>query len=46
VAYQYIAKQLYPDAFADVDPDANFRAYHARYLPVGYSGTWMIRLTP
>jgi ABC-type Fe3+-hydroxamate transport system substrate-binding protein len=46
VAYQYIAKQLYPDAFADVDPDANFRAYHARYLPVGYSGTWIIRLTP
>jgi ABC-type Fe3+-hydroxamate transport system substrate-binding protein len=46
VAYQYIAKQLYPDVFADVDPEANFKAYHARYLPVAYSGTWMIRLTP
>jgi iron complex transport system substrate-binding protein len=46
VAYQYIAKQLYPDVFADVDPEANFKAYHTRYLPVSYSGTWMIRLTP
>lgn len=46
IAYQYIAKQLYPDAFADVDPEANFKAYHERYLPVTYAGTWMIRLTP
>lgn len=46
VAYQYIAKQLYPDAFADVDPEASFKAYHERYLPVPYAGTWMIRLKP
>ena len=46
VAMQYIAKQLYPDAFKDVDPDASFRSYHAKYLPVPYSGTWMTRIKP
>lgn len=46
VAMQYIAKQLYPDAFRDVDPDASFKAYHAKYLPVAYSGTWMLGLKP
>jgi ABC-type Fe3+-hydroxamate transport system substrate-binding protein len=46
VAMQYIAKQLYPEAFRDVDPEAAFRSYHAKYLPVAYSGTWMLRLKP
>lgn len=46
VAMQYIAKQLYPQEFADVDPAEAFRAYHAKYLPVAYSGTWMARVTP
>jgi ABC-type Fe3+-hydroxamate transport system substrate-binding protein len=44
VAMQYIAKQLYPAQFADIDPEASFRAYHAKYLPVAYSGTWMLKL--
>jgi iron complex transport system substrate-binding protein len=42
VAMQYIAKQLYPEAFKDVDPNASFRSYHQKYLPVSYSGTWML----
>lgn len=46
VAMQYIAKQLYPDAFKDVDPEASFRSYHAKYLPVAYSGNWMVRIKP
>jgi len=46
VAMQYIAKQLYPDAFQDVDPEASFKAYHAKYLPVAYGGTWMLGLKP
>jgi hypothetical protein len=46
VAMQYIAKRLYPEAFRDVDPDASFRAYHEKYLPVAYSGTWMLPLKP
>jgi iron complex transport system substrate-binding protein len=46
VAMQYMAKQLYPDAFRDVDPDASFRSYHEKYLPVAYSGVWMLPLKP
>ncbi len=46
VAMQYIAKRLYPAEFADVDPVQSFRDYHARFLPVGYSGSWMLALKP
>lgn len=46
VAMQYIGKRLYPEAFADVDPAANFRAYHEKYLPITFSGTWMLPLRP
>jgi iron complex transport system substrate-binding protein len=46
VPMQYMAKRLYPDAFRDVDPDASFRSYHAKYLPVAYSGVWMLPLKP
>jgi iron complex transport system substrate-binding protein len=46
VAMEYIAKRLYPDAFADVDPDKSFRDYHAKYLPIDYSGTWFAPLRP
>lgn len=41
-AMQYIAKQLYPEAFSDVDPAASFREYHEKFLPVPYGGTWMM----
>jgi len=44
-ALYYVAKQLYPDAFADIDPVAELRAYHERFLPVRFEGTWMARLT-
>ncbi len=44
VGLQYIARQLYPQAFADVDPVANLRRYHERYLPVAFEGCWMTRL--
>ena len=43
-AMQYVAKQLHPDAFADVDPLANLAKYHASYMPVPFEGTWMARL--
>ena len=46
VAMQYIGKQLYPEAFRDVDPVASFRQYHEKYLPVAYSGTWMLGVSP
>ena len=46
VAMQYIAKQLYPEQFADIDPVQSFQDYHAKYLPVEFSGTWMLKLKP
>ncbi|MCA3565557.1 MAG: ABC transporter substrate-binding protein [Methylocystis sp.] len=45
-AMQFIAKQLYPAAFADVDPEASLKAFHATYLPVPFSGAWMVPLKP
>jgi iron complex transport system substrate-binding protein len=45
-ATQFIAKQLYPDEFADIDPGAELRRYHEQFLPVAFEGTWMARLAP
>ena len=45
-AIEYIAKRLYPEQFADVDPVADLKAYHEKYLPVAFSGTWMLPLKP
>ena len=45
-ATQYLAKQLYPEAFADIDPVAELRRYHEQFLPVPFDGTWMTRLAP
>jgi iron complex transport system substrate-binding protein len=41
---QAFAKWFYPELFTDVDPAENLRDFHNRYVPVDYSGTWMIRL--
>jgi ABC-type Fe3+-hydroxamate transport system substrate-binding protein len=45
-AMQFIAKALWPAQFADIDPVAELRDYHATWLPVAFEGTWMARLTP
>ncbi len=44
VALQAIAKRLYPDLFADLDPEAAFVAFHRDWLPVEYSGVWIAGL--
>ncbi|MGC4191134.1 MAG: ABC transporter substrate-binding protein [Thermomicrobiales bacterium] len=38
IALQQFAKWLHPDLFADVDPSANFKALHEKFLPIPYSG--------
>ena len=45
-ATQYLAKQLYPEQFSDIDPVEELRRYHEDFLPVTFEGTWMTRLTP
>lgn len=46
VYLRFIAKVLYPDAFRDVDPQAELAAYYAQNLPVRSDGTFMLRLEP
>lgn len=41
---QAFAKWLYPDLFTDVDPAANFEEFHNRFMPVEYSGVWILDL--
>lgn len=42
VAIQAIAKWLHPTLFEDIDPDATFREFHQRFLPVDYRpGYWV-----
>ena len=41
-ALQQIAKWLYPETFSDVDPEKNLIEYHKKFLPIKYSGCWMI----
>ncbi len=41
---QYIAKALYPEAFADVDPQATLESFFDRYLPIEAKGAYMTRL--
>ncbi len=41
-AFQFIAKALYPDLFADVDPEKNLETFYDKYLPVDFSGVWMM----
>jgi iron complex transport system substrate-binding protein len=39
---QFMAKMLHPDAFADVDPEANLGAFYKRWLPVEPKGAFML----
>ena len=43
---QYVAKQLYPDAFKDVDPQQNLRDFYEKWLPVKADGEFMLPYTP
>lgn len=45
ISLQFVAKQLYPEQFQDVDPVQSLRTFHERYLPIAFEGTWMARLT-
>ncbi|HBF28238.1 ABC transporter substrate-binding protein [Rhizobium sp.] len=40
---QYIAKQLYPEEFKDLDPAQELRDYYAKWLPIKADGLFMMR---
>ena len=41
---QYMAKQLYPAQFKDMDPLANYLNFYKKYLPVTPQGTFVVGL--
>ena len=43
---EFIAKAMFPAQFADVDPETSMRGFFAKYLPVSFDGTWMLKLRP
>jgi len=40
---QYLAKALYPSAFADVDPQHNLAQFYHEYLPIEAEGVFLLR---
>lgn len=40
---QFIAKTLYPEAFADIDPLATYLDYYKKYLPIVPEGTFYLK---
>lgn len=43
-ATQFMAKTLYPSAFADVNPEQTYKTFHEQYLPIKPNGTFFIQL--
>lgn len=42
VAIQEMAKWFHPELFADLDPDATFKEFYDRFLPIDYQpGAWL-----
>lgn len=41
-AAQFMAKALYPEAFADVEPLKTYMDFHANYLPITPKGTFFL----
>ncbi|CAH1671647.1 MULTISPECIES: ABC transporter substrate-binding protein [unclassified Chelatococcus] len=42
VAIQQMAKWFHPELFADLDPDATFKEFHNKFLPIAYQpGYWI-----
>jgi iron complex transport system substrate-binding protein len=44
VPIQFMAKCFYPEEFDDLDPEESFKEFHEKFLPVDYSGVWMMSL--
>jgi iron complex transport system substrate-binding protein len=41
---RYLGKVLHPEAFADVDPQAELAAYYAEWLPIPLDGIFVQKL--
>ncbi len=45
VGLQALAKDFYPDAFENIDPEQNLKTFFDQYMPISYSGFYSIGLT-
>ncbi|AKB83563.1 periplasmic binding protein [Methanosarcina barkeri 3] len=43
-ALQAFAKWFYPEDFKDINPEAGIKEYHEKFMPIDYSGTWILEL--
>lgn len=41
---QFLAKQIRPDIFPDLDPEANLAEFFERFMPVELNGVWTLSL--
>ncbi|PQO33699.1 ABC transporter substrate-binding protein [Blastopirellula marina] len=41
-AAQQLSKWLYPGEFSALDPEESLRQFHQKFLPIEFSGTWMV----
>ncbi len=41
---QFLAKQIQPEIFADMDPEANLTEFFERFMPVDLDGVWTLSL--
>ena len=41
---QFLAKQLHPELFEDIDPEANLAEFFTKYMPVTLDGVWIFSL--
>ena len=41
---QFLAKQLHPELFEDIDPEANLAEFFTKYMPVTLDGVWVFSL--
>ncbi len=42
---RFLAKQIYPELFEDINPEENLRDFFDKYMPVELDGVWTISLT-
>ncbi len=41
---QFYAKAMYPELFADLDPNKAYKAFYEKYMPVTPEGTFITEL--
>jgi hypothetical protein len=44
IGMQFIARQIHPDLFSNLDPVAELARWHRDWLPVPLDGSWVASL--